>query len=542
MTWDDEFDVVSAGSGAGGVTAALASASLGGRALVLEKDTVLGGVTAYSGGQLWLGATRLAEALGIHDSAEATSTYLEHIGAGFSEPDLRTAYIEAGWEAERFLAEVGIELQVIRGLPDYFWPHAPGSAEEGRYLEVAPFVMDRLGECAKHIAVSPHGLGIVSSADWVRRPPAEVLAARERRLAANERASGTGMMAALIHAALERGVEFRMRNRLTQLVREDGRVVGAVVETPDGVKRIRARKGVVLATGGYDWNPGFMRNYEHLVGSGSMTPPTVEGDHLVVAGELGAAVASFPPWSSPFHVGFIAEGMTVNGGPGFQNLQTGQPNSIVVDTMGERFGDESFSQALEGALAQFDGRNRRLSHWPCWLVFDDEFYERFLRSRGFGTLAAEANLPTSTPTADTIRELAMEAGIEPDGLVATVARWNEFCEAGDDTEFHRGQTVWANVSWGDQTRPNPMMGPIARAPFRALPLMRVGVGIPSAGLRTDGVGQVIDLRGRPIEGLHAVGNSSARLETGAGYNSGIANARGVVFGLRSARHLHGVQS
>ncbi len=310
MTWNDAFDTVCVGSGAGGITAAIATAAYGGRPLVLEKGPRLGGVTAYSGGQIWFPATRLAAALGIVDSLADASLYLEHLGSGYSQPAARDAYLNGSVAAEAFLSDLGVELEVIRGLPDYFYPHAPGSAAEGRYLEPAPFASRRLGAWLHRLDVSPHGLHVLRSADREGQTEDQVRRRREERIAAGELCSGTGLMAWLLEAAVTRAVDFRTDHRVVELVRDGQRVVGVVVDTPLGVQRIQARRGVVLATGGYDWNPEMVRTYEHLADLGSMAPPTIEGDHLTMAGALGAAIESFPSWSSPVNMGFLADGIS----------------------------------------------------------------------------------------------------------------------------------------------------------------------------------------------------------------------------------------
>jgi 3-oxosteroid 1-dehydrogenase len=138
--------------------------------------------------------------------------------------------------------------------------------------------------------------------------------------------------------------------------------------------------------------------------------------------------------------------------------------------------------------------------------------------------------------ADTLRDLAAKLGIDAEGLEATVERWNRFAEEGVDRDFGRGTYPWAAMMTGDRTREHPNLGPLDRAPYYGLRLRVASVGVNAAGLRTNERAQVVHLRGGPIPGLYAAGNSVAQLDVGAGYQSGLANLRGIVGGWLAARH------
>ncbi|WP_336971189.1 FAD-dependent oxidoreductase [Sphingobium aromaticiconvertens] len=160
MQWDEDFDVVCVGSGLGGLSAALTAAAHGARAIVIEKFELLGGVSALSSGQLWLGPHHLQEPDGIADDDADADAYLAHLSQGFATPDRRKTFIERGREALRYFTDViGIEMTVVNGLPDYYYPAVAGSKPEGRYVEVLPFKAERLGDLADKVLTSPYGDG-----------------------------------------------------------------------------------------------------------------------------------------------------------------------------------------------------------------------------------------------------------------------------------------------------------------------------------------------------------------------------------------------
>jgi len=238
--------------------AALTAAEKGAKVIVLEKFNVLGGVSALSSGQLWPGPTHVSEEAGYKDSVEAAATYINHLGQGTSTLEIRDAYFERSRECIRFLTDkIGLELEVVKGLPDYYYPAVNGSAAEGRYLEIKPFPGEKLGEWKDKVMTSPFGVfySYTTSNEYIQSQigGGEAMGSCLRRhIAADERCAGAGMAAAQVYQALKRGVELHTDSEVTELVIEDGAVTGAVVRLPNCSHRIRARKGVVLATGGYD--------------------------------------------------------------------------------------------------------------------------------------------------------------------------------------------------------------------------------------------------------------------------------------------------
>jgi hypothetical protein len=250
---------------------------------------------------------------------------------------------------------------------------------------------------------------------------------------------------------------------------------------------------------------------------------------------LGADVAGTPPAMTPLATGFRIPGLEVEGRPMDFAVLGGQPRAIIVNRRGARFGDESFYHDIEARLGEFDGRSQTLVNWPAWLVFDQGYLDRY----PLGPLPPGAPLPDGMAIqAASVEDLARLAGIDAAGLAATVDRFNAFSKTGIDEDFGRGELPWSNIVAGDRAAgPNPNLGPLDTPPYYVIPLVRVATGITSAGLVTDARAQVLRRDGSPIAGLHAVGNAAARLDIGGGYNSGIANTRGLAFGHISANHL-----
>jgi 3-oxosteroid 1-dehydrogenase len=204
-----------------------------------------------------------------------------------------------------------------------------------------------------------------------------------------------------------------------------------------------------------------------------------------------------------------------------------------VNRDGIRFTDETFYKDFQPTVKRYDGRKNTQPNYPPYLIFDQNYRERY----PVGTYMPGDNIPeTLAVRADSPRELAEKLGINADNLVSTIERFNMLVEEGKDTDFGRGEYPWAMKFTGDRSYPNPNMGKIDKAPFYGIRLTATNVGINAAGLKINQNGQVMHVRGKPIKGLYAAGNSAALIDTGPGYQSGIANLRGVAWGWIAAHH------
>lgn len=544
--WDLEVDLVAVGSGIGGLAAAITGHDCGLTTVVLEKSDKLGGVTAYSFGEVWVGANHLEAAGGIADSQEETIEYIRWLSAGHAEDDLTRRYVEQSPIAARYFAEkAGVRFKIIKDFADYYYPEAPGAKPQGRFLEVEPVPGKELGAWASKTRLSPYvpsGIthdelfawgGAASMSTWD-------FAVWAKRLEADERTLGPGLVAAFVKAVLDRRILIYVETPARELLLEDGKVIGLRAEKEGRDFFIRARRGVLLATGGYDWHKQMAHYYEHFPEWESGSPPSVSGDNLILAGEVGAMVASVPTVAMPTMLGIHIPGEEQDGVPlyRFTLSEPGLPHAILVNRQGKRFADESFYRAFITAVRTFDGSTQTYPNWPCYLILDQNHRDKY----PLGSIPPGAPVPEAVAVqADSVGELADKLGIDREGLEETVRRYNTYCETGHDPEFHRGHYPWSRFMVGDlNVKPNPTMGPLVKPPFYGIRPTIVNAGINAAGLKINTNAQVLSVRGEPIPGLYAAGNAAAYLDMGSGYQSGFANGRGMTYGYLAARHAAGV--
>lgn len=521
-------DVVVIGAGCAGLSAATAAAELGLDCLVLEKASRIGGGTAVSSGYLWVGNNHLHAAAGGTDSAEATAEYLRYVGAGgIDEPRMATFVAEAP-RALRFFEGLGIPFRVSSRIDHYGM--APGALAGGRILDTPPIEAAELGEHRDRILLPAGPLfrlgGLTATGGGANSPALWQTALEAERERPGQRGAGAGLVSWLVKLATARGVTIATGASAARLVTQDGRITGVV--TGDG-EAIEARRGVVIASGGYESSPDLVHRFEALPGWQSMFPESVDGDGLVMASEQGAATHVIGNNLSVF-LGFRNPDEAPGGTAmcrlsGTQELPS--PHTIVVNRHGRRFADESFFQAVAPALRSFDIVAREQVNLPCYLVFDWRYAER----HSFAGRPPGAEIPAWVSRADTLEALAARLGIAPDGLVRTVDRFNADVRDGTDREFGRGQSPWGLNRYD----PGTTLGTIESPPFYGIRLHPTALS--SAGLLADSQARVRHVRGHAIPGLYAVGNAAARTETGSGYQTGFSLASGLTFGWIAARHM-----
>jgi 3-oxosteroid 1-dehydrogenase len=542
--WDASVDVAVVGSGIGGLSAAIVAHDRGAKVLVLEKAPKLGGVSAYSGGEVFVPANHVQERDGIADTVDQGLRYLQFLAGGYADPELQRVLLDTGRVAARYFEErAGVRWKVVKGFPDYHFPHAPGTVAAGRYLETELFEGATLGDWQKRTYLSPHmpnGIthdelfawgGFVNVMQWD-------FATMARRYKRDQRGFGPGMMAYFVKAAMiDRAIPAYVDTPARALVVEDGVVVGVRAERAGKEFLVRAKRGVVLAAGGYDWNPEMARWFELLPEWQSMVQPSVSGDAMTMGGEVGAATAAVPAFNLGLFFGYRVPGEEHDGKPLWRgSWEGGFPHAIWVNRAGARFADESFYRDYLPKTRAWDGTKQEHPNFPPYLVFDSNYRSKY----PLGTVLPVQDFPPGlVEVADTLRALADKLGIDGEGLERTVDRFNRHAEEGVDPDFGRGSYPWAAMMTGDRARKKPNLGPLNKPPYYGLRLRVASVGINAAGLRTNADAQVVHVRGRAIEGLYAAGNSAAPLDIGAGYQSGLSNLRGMVGGYRAA--LHAVQ-
>lgn len=541
--WAREVDFVSIGSGLGGLTAALAAHEKGAEAIVLEKAPKLGGVCAYSGGEVFVWCNHLMAKAGSPDDPVKARAYLDFIAGGYSDPALADILFTMGPKVAQWAQEsCGVQWQIIQNFPDYYYPKAPGTVAHGRYLEPVLFEGASLGLWQKKTYFTPHmppGIshdelfawgGLSAMARWN-------FATMGKRIASDIRGMGPAMMGWFVKACLERRIEMHVNSPVTQLIQEGGRVVGVVATLDGKPTHIRARKGVLVAVGGYDWNPEMAKHFEGLPDWNSMCQPHMTGDNIVLGGELGAALAGVPSYNLGMFFGYQVPGEMHDGKPLWRaSWECGYPHAILVNRDGKRFADESFYRDYLPRCHDWNGVQQRHPNYPPVLIFDQNYRDKY----AFCSYMPGQPVPeTLLKKGATLRELAEKLEVDPAGLEATVERFNSFADGAVDPDFGRGTYPWAAMMTGDRARPNPNMGPLNKAPYYGVKLTAVGVGVNAVGLKTNAHGQVLHVRGNPIEGLYAAGNSAALLDVGAGYQSGISNIRGMTWAYLAARHAMG---
>jgi len=538
----EEFDLVVAGSGAGGSAAALAGAALGLKVALVEKSPRLGGATACSLGGLWVPGNHLQAEAGLADDRAAARRYMEFLSGGSALPGNMESYLAGAAPALRFFAAAGARFRLLRGLPDHYYPDAPGTTADGRMVEAAPIRREQLGGWGERLEEGVYNVAGVSWGDTIawggmgaaQSWPKEELA---RRRAEGWLGAGPALIAQLLSRFLALGGTILAPFRAEALLQEEGRVAGLSGTDAGGRRRtLRARRGVVLATGGYEGNPELVKRFEGLPEWMNIFPPSIEGDGLVVATEIGAATYKVPN-NLAMLVGYAIPAAPPYSGEQFFSAGVrglGNPHSIVVNGAARRFCDESQFQHVVAALTRFDLGAHRYPNLPAFMLFDGRYLARY----ALAGRACNGTAPSWVTRSDTLAELAGALGLDAGALAATVAAFNAAAERGEDPEFGRGSSPFARATAGDATARHPNLGPLAEPPFCALRL-RIG-GLSAAGLLTDAEARVQHVRGRPIPGLFACGNTAAPTESGAGYQAGVSLMRGLVFGWRAAHAAAGI--
>jgi len=545
-SWDLEVDFVAVGSGLAGTCAAIAAHDRGASVAILEKAPRLGGLSGFGGGEVFVPNNHKMRELGIDDSDEAGRQYLAFVGAGFQRPAHFDKLLSSCKEAiEYYGREAGVAWIAVEGLPDYYYPKVEGSHPGGRYMTVELFDGPQLGEWQqKTYPMTPHvppgalhremyawgGLAKVTQWDY------ELIG---QRIAEDQRSFGPGMMGWLLKAALvDRGIQAFVECPVRELVTdESGAVIGVRAEKEGSDFFVKASRGVLIAVGGYDHNREMACEYESMPDWNSAAPPYLDGDNIVMGTEVGAAISAVPTQNLAMFYGYNIPGEEADGEPLYRaSWECGVPHAIWVNRKGERFCDESTYKDYQPRLRQWDGQTQSMPNIPPFLIFDQNYRDRYPLG---SFMPGQVMPPELVTTADTPRELADKLGIDADGLERTLVRFNEHARKGEDPDFDRGSFAWSRRLVGDFDYENPNLGPLDKPPYYGVRLVPVSVGVNSHGLKTDANGQVVHVRGHAIPGLYAGGNSAALLDIGAGYQSGVCNMRGIVWGYIIGRHAMG---
>jgi len=546
MTHDSSRDVIVLGAGAGGLAAACAAAARGLRVLLLEKTAWVGGTAAISGGMVWVpGNSKMAPA-GLADSDAAARAYLGATLSAGTRPEIVEAFLREGPGAIDWLeAHTELRLKPVVRYPDYY-PALPGATPGGRVLEPVGYDARALGADFALLrpplpeftlfggmmidrADLPHFRAVTRSPRSMARVARLLLRHARERLSAPRGTSlvlGNALVARLLASARKLGVEIRTRVDVARLVR-DG------VALRDGT-RLEARRGVVLATGGFSHDTERRaRSLPQGTDAASPVCAADAGDGIRLGESAGGRVAE-----GNLHNAYWAPMSKFRRADGSAAVfphtvaDRGKPGIIAVNARGKRFTSEAVSYH-EFGLAMF-----RAGAIPAFLLCD----RRSLWQYGLGavrpfTLRLDRFLEQGyLATGATLAELARSLGIDREGLEQTVEKYNADAERGVDTRFNLGGDIYQRYLGDAAQKPNPCMRPIEHAPFYAVRLYPSDLGT-AAGLVTDADARVLDGEGRPIAGLYACGNDMNSIMGGAYPGPGITLGPALVFGWIAARSL-----
>ncbi len=549
-SFDHHVDVVVVGSGAAAVTTALAAHEGGLEPLIVESTDLLGGNSAISGGGVWMPNSHVMKRAGETDSYEEARTYFDDcvgdVGPA-STPERRHAYLSRGPEMVRWLEDLGMKWVFAAGYSDYY-PERPGGKPNGRGIEARKYNIRRLGALADKLRYSVRALPLYTSeaskmAVAFRTWQGFVTAARvvgleatvPRLLGMQLVGLGNGLMGRLYEMVARRDISCWLETPMTDLLVEDGRVVGVVVEAEGQAVRVGARRGVMLASGGFEKNAEMRRAYQEEPITDAWSSGTVgnQGHPIEAAKRAGAALDLMDDaWWGPT----ILHPDT--GEPQFMLQERSLPFCFIVARDGRRFMNESESY-VDAGHHQYE-KNREVEAIPAWQIMDARhrrYYPFGMSPPGrWGTrkLVASGLLVE----ADSIEALAEKIGIDVEALVETTRRFNGFARAGRDLDFHRGESAYDRVYSDPRVTPNPNLGPVEEPPFYAVKVYPGDLGT-KGGVLTDEHARALREDGSVIEGLFAAGNCSAsvmgRTYPGPGSTLGAA----MVFGFLGARHMGG---
>jgi succinate dehydrogenase/fumarate reductase flavoprotein subunit len=534
-----ETEILIIGSGAAGLTAALAARDTGARVTVIERADAIGGTTAMSAGVVWVPNNPHMKAAGIADSRDEAIAYITRLGDGRADERTIAAFVDTAPQMIDFVeAKTALQFRILNTYPDYYAEFAGGKAA-GRSLDSGLFDTNALGPWKDRLRKSPifhmAPMSVTEFFEWKAGiEPANVpFDVVMRRVGDGYVGYGAALVGQLLGAALDCGVEVMLTTRAEDfLVGAGGKVAGALV-THDGRRRqLRARSATVLASGGFEWDRTLCAQFLGGVLTHPASPPANEGDGLRMLMTLGAALANTTEaWWCPT---VAVPGERYDDAPLFRGEFTMRPlpHTMIVNRHGQRFANEAHNyNDLMKAFFRFDPATYARPNLPAWLIFDSNFVEKY----PYLTSMPGQIPPQWIARGSTLGELAQCVGIDAEGLSATASRFNTFAAVGTDLDFGRGRALYDRVYGDPRHLPNACLGPLERPPFYALQIHPGALGT-KGGARVDANAQVLRPNGAAVPGLYAAGNAAASC-VGAGYpGAGATIAAAMTFGFIAGRH------
>lgn len=554
MAFDETTDFIVVGSGGGSMCAALVMAKAGKSSIILEKTEYVGGTTARSGGVMWIPGNRYMRRDGIVDSYEQADRYLaaltEQVGeAPAASAARRATYLRNAPEMVDFLHDQGVRLTRVEYWPDYY-DELPGGSEAGRTVVSELFDANVLG--AWQAKLRPGFMPVPATLAEAKRLSSfkQSWAGKRALLKVGLRAvwaklrkkniltAGAALQGQMLQHALAAGVDIRTETKVEQLLVEDGRVVGGVVNEQGRSYRLGARSGVLVNAGGFSHNQALRDQYTPGTQvEWTSAAPGDTGEMIMEMERLGASLVQMDQR--------IGNQMTLPPGheaaevkAGVQSLMAA-PHAILVDQSGVRYMNEggSYMAFCKAMLA----RHSQVPAVPSWAIFDSQFITKYMLA---GTMPGKKK-PQSwydsgfLRQADDLAQLAHEIGVDADALATTVARFNTFVDQGRDLDFGRGERAYDRYLGDAYHQPSASLGRIDHGPYYALPVVPGDVGT-AGGVLTDERGRVLRDDGSVIAGLYATGTSSASVMGYAYPGAGASVGPSFVWGYVAAKDAAGL--
>ncbi len=557
-----ECDALVVGSGAAGMSAAVTAGHGGLNVLIVEKEPRFGGTTARSGGWLWIPGTSLARAWGIVESADQARTYLRHEAGNSFDAARVDAFLSAGPEAvDFFTAKTSLRFDMPLVFPDYH-AEAPGGSQGGRSMVTRPFDGRELGRHIENLGAPLPELTVfgmmlgsgkeiihfmratrsLTSAIYVARRLSRHLMDFMRYGRGMTLTNGNALAGRLAKSAFDLNIPLWLSSPVRELIVEHGAVRGAVVEREGRLVRIHARRGVILACGGFPHDVDRRRAMFPHAPSGaehySPGPTGNTGDGLRLAETVGGRVEDTLPNAAAWVPVSLTTRKDGTRGVMPHFIDRAKPGVIAVMRSGARFANEGnsyhdFVQEMMKAAKPGD-------EIAAFLICD----HRALRKYGLGCvppfpMPIRRHLSTGyLLRGDTLASLAAAAGIDAQGLAATVEEFNASAASGQDPAFGKGSRAYNRFQGDALHGPNPCIAPIEHGPFYAIKMVIGDLGT-YAGIRTDANARALDAKGNPIDGLYAAGNDMASIMGGNYPGAGITLGPALTFGYIAGRHIAG---
>ena len=556
--WDKEVDIIVVGSGAGGMVSALAAVQNQADVMIIEKAKLWGGSSATSGGGIWVPGSDVAKAAGFDDDLDGAYRYIRGQSADNVPDQNIRAFIDNAAPVLRWLMDSTIVDYMAFPYPDYRAECDGGSPTGFRTHMPVPINGKQLGKDVETMRPANPAACLFGYLNWhfdetnlllYRQPgwiralvktflrywldvPFRFKSRKDRRLTL-----GNALVGSLRLELKKHNVPLYLETPMERLIEEDGRIIGLEVSHQGKRQYFKARKGVVLAAGGMDKNQDLRKSvaplYPNAQYSGGVTSNT--GDSIVAGQALGAQTLNLQSaWAAPV---FYVPG---EHGGRLSTMERALPGTIMVNQKGERY----LNEALDYHTAGQEMAKRQAEYGdasPSWMIFDFRYRHKYpmgplypLMPDWFHHRAVRSIMKK----AKTISALAEKIGMEASVLEATVTRFNDYAEKGEDPDFQRGQAAYDKMYGDPRQEPNPCLRPIEKGPFYAMPIYPGDIGT-NGGLLTNENAQVIGKDDAPIAGLYAVGNNAASTMGESYPGAGVTLMPAMTFGFLATRHILG---